>query len=80
MLCPGSATVALDGADAIANRAASERDETGECVMAALPGDDRAEIGRVDRSRGLRAGQRNRARLAMAVVKVDIASNQRELV
>ena len=48
--------------------------------MPALAGDDRAEIRRIDRRGRARAGQGNRAGLAMSVVKVHVASDQRKLV
>ena len=77
---PGAAAGALNGPHAVADRPAGQRDKPGERVVPPLARHDRAEVGRVDRRGRARAGQGDRARLAMAVVEVHIAADQRILV
>ena len=77
---PGPAARALDRPHAVANRAAGQRDKPRERVVPPLACHDRAEVGWVNRRGRARAGQGDRASLAMAVVIVHIASDQRILV
>ena len=77
---PGPAAGALNGPHAIADRPAGQRDKPRERVVPPLASHDRAEVGRVNRRGRARAGQGDRARLAMTVVEVHIAPDQRILV
>ena len=81
-LAPGPAAGALDRADAVADRSVRQRDERGQLPRAAMPGDDRAEIWRIDPRLhgGTGAGQRDRSGLAVSGVEVDVRADQREAV
>ena len=72
---PGAAAGTLDRPHTIADRPTGQRNEPRQCIMPSLASDNRAKIRRVYRRGRFRAGQGDRTGLAMAVVKVHIASN-----
>ena len=79
-LAPGPAAGAVEDAVAVADRPSAQRDERRQVPVAAMAGHDRAEVGRIDlRRRGARrAGQRDRAGLAVSGVEIDVRADQGE--
>ena len=76
-VAPGAAAGPLNGSDTVANGSTGQRDERGQGVMTALPRHDRPEVRRINLGRRGRAGECDRAGLAMAAVEIHVASDQR---